>query len=90
MSFSICHTMKYFADITELKILFSTLACALVKLNCTHMVGLEDVTHRLIQEQGRIHGYPSRVQVAGAVLEKVTRASGQEPYAQKSLKMPKK
>ena len=27
---------------------------------------------------------------AGAVLEKVTRASGQEPYAQKSSKTPKK
>ena len=27
---------------------------------------------------------------AGTVLEKVTRVSGQEPYAQKSSKMPKK
>ena len=27
---------------------------------------------------------------AGAVLKKVTRASGQEPYAKKTLKMPKK
>ena len=37
------------------------------------------------KKQGRIHGYPSRGW-AGAVLEKVTNASGQEPYAQKNKK----
>ena len=36
-------------------------------------------------KQGQIHGYPS-CGWAGAVLEKVTRASGQESYAQKVQK----
>ena len=37
-------------------------------------------------EQGRIHGYPSSVRVGKSVLEKVTRASGQELYAQNAKK----
>ena len=38
------------------------------------------------EEQGRIHGYPSRVRVGRSSAGKGTRASGQEPYAQKAQK----